>query len=350
MISKGFFESLEDIANDRSLNIEKILEKVEYAMQIACKNSDCPYKGEIRMETNYERKVIAFYDYHHVVSEIDPEGIRGQILLEDAQEIKPKIKMDQEFREKIDLKVFKRKAASMFRQTLLNELKGLEREEAYDFFITKVGEIVTGRIIGKNERFITIALKAGVEATMSLRDAIPGEEFSIGDELKVYVNDVQKTTKGPRIHISRNNNNMVKQLFELNIPEVASGQIEIKAIAREVGNRTKVGVISLVSDVDAKGSCVGSKGSRIKNINNALNGEKIDIFLWSDDPNELVANALAPATIISVTTDEAEKKAEVVVADDQFSLAIGKSGQNVKLAAIASGWKIDIKKASEQSE
>lgn len=347
MISKGFYDSLEAIAEERALDIEKILEKVEIAMQVACKNTDVPYKGTIKIDTDLEKKKIRFFNYYYVVEEVDPEGPRGQITLEEALLIKPKAKIGQEIKEEVDLAKFKRKAASMFRQNLLNELKGLEREEAFDFFNEKVGEIISARVIAVNDKFITFSLGKGMDATMGYRDAIPEETFDIGEEKKVYLSKVEKTTKGPRIYLSRSNKEIVRKLFEMYVPEIASGEIEIMGIAREAGSRTKIGVLSLNPDIEAKGACVGSGGLRIKAINQVLNGEKIDVFSWKDNPVDLIAQAMSPARVVSVVTDEAEKKAIAIVNDDQFSLAIGRSGQNVKLAAFATGWKIDIKKLSE---
>jgi len=349
MISKSFFETLEEIANERGLDIEKILEKVEVAMQIACKNSDGNY-GDVKLEYDLEKKKIRFVDYHYVVEEIDPEGVRGQILLEDAKQLKSRVKVGQEIKEEINLSSFKRKAASMFKQNFQNEIKNLEREEAFEFFQDKVGEILTARVKNSTENFYILNLKKGVDVPISMKDIIPGEKFSIGQEVKVYVTSVEKTNKGPKIYICRNSKDMVRKLFELNIPEIANGNIEIMGIARDPGNRTKVGVMSMSSDIDAKGSCVGPAGSRIKEINSILNGEKIDIFVWKSNPVDLIAEALTPAHVLSVMPDEKEKKALVICSEDQFSLAIGKSGQNVKLAAFATGWKIDIKKLADAYE
>ena len=350
MISKSFYESLEDVAQDRGLDIDKILEKVELAMQIACKNSDVPYKGTIKIESDSEKKKIRFFNFNYVVDEIDPEGPRGQILLEDAKLLKPRAKVGQVWKEEVDLSIFKRKAAGMFKQTLTNELKGLEREEAYNFFSDKVGEIVSGRVVASNDHFVTLNLARGVEATISLKDCIPGETFVEGEMKKVYVCNVEKTSKGPKILLSRNNREIVKKLFELNIPEVAQGTIEIMGISRDAGSRSKVGVLSVNGDIDPKGACVGAAGSRIRQINNDLNGEKIDIFVWKSDPSNLIAEALTPARVLSVMTDEKEKRATVIVSDDQYSLAIGRGGQNTRLAAMATGWKIDIKKLTDATD
>ena len=350
MVSKSFFETLDLISEEKNLDIEKILKKVEIAMQIACKNSDVPYKGDIKMEYDLEKKKIKFIDVHYVVDEINPEGPRGQILLEDAKKIKPRIKVGSELREEISLTSFKRKAASMFKQNFQNEIKNLEREEAYEYFKDKVGEILTGKVTNVGEGYALLNLKKGVDVAISYKDAIPGEKFEVGQDKQVYVSSVEKTTKGPKIMITRNSKDMVRKLFEMNIPEIKNGEIEIMGISRDPGNRTKVGVISIKSEIDAKGSCVGQGGARIKAINSILNGEKIDIFVWKSDPVDLIAESLMPAHILSVMVKEKEKKALVICSDDQFSLAIGKAGQNVKLAAYATGWKIDIKKLADAYE
>lgn len=350
MISKNFFESLEEIAFERGLDIKDILAKVEIAMQIACKNSDVPYKGTIKLEADLEKKKLEFYNYQYVVDEIDPEGPRGQIKLEDAIELKNRAKVGMEIKDKIDLKLFKRKAASMFKQNFLNELKTLEREEAFKYFNEKVGEVITGKVIAVNPKFVTLAIGKNVEATMSVSEIFPDEVYNIGDEKKVYITRVEKTGKGPKVYISRTNREIVRKLFEMNIPEVADGSIEIMGIARDPGSRSKVGVMAIDPNVDPKGACVGNAGIRIKAINSALNDEKIDIFLWKDNPVDLIAEALSPAKVLSVIPEEKSKKATVIVSDDQFSLAIGSKGQNAKLAVLATGWKIDIKKLSDAEE
>lgn len=350
MISKNFFESLEEIAFERGLDIEDVLKKVETAMSIACKNSDVPYKGQIKMETDYEKKKIKFFNYQYVVDEVDPEGVRGQITLEEALEIKSRVKVGSEIREELNLSIFKRKAASMFRQNLLNELKSLEREEAFNFYEDKVGEIITARVVDTNDRFVTLALGKGVEATMSSKEFLEDETYTVGEEKKVYISRVEKTGKGPKVFISRTNKEIVRKLFEMNIPEIADGLIEIEGISRDPGKRSKVGVRAINNDIDPKGACVGNGGIRIKAINAALNGEKIDIFVWKDNPIDLIAEALSPAKSLSVIPDERENKAIVIVDDDQYSLAIGSKGQNAKLAVLAIGWKIDIKKLSEAQE
>lgn len=347
-MSTKFFDSLVDIANERGVLVEDVLAKVEIAMQVACKNSpSLPYKGTIKIDYNLEKKTIKFYDYQYIVKEIDPEGPRGQILVEEARLFKPSARAGQVIKTRVDLKLFKRKSAAIFKQNLLNELKSLERDEAFNFFQEKTGEIINARVCAINDTFITFDLGKDVEATMGQKDMLPGENYTVDDIKKVYITRVEKTGRGPKVYISRSSRDFVRKLFELNIPEVANGQVEIMAVARDPGNRSKVGVMSVNGDIDPKGACVGAAGSRIKAINEVLNGEKIDIFVWKSNPVELIAEALSPARCVSVIADENEKKAIAIVNDDQFSLAIGAKGQNAKLAVLATGWKIDIKKLSD---
>ena len=347
MISKSFFESLEMLANERGLAIESILEKVEMAMGVACRDTE--YVGDIKIDVDSEKKKIRFYEYRYVVSELT-EGNKGEILVEDAQLLKPRTKMKpgMEIKTEVDFTKFGRKSVSKFKNTLNNELKNLEREEAYLFFSEKVGEIITASVIDSNARFVTFAIGKGTFASMPVSETIPGEVFAPGEQKKVYINKVEKTTKGPKVYICRNNREIVKRLFELSIPEISDGSIEIMGIAREAGNRTKIGVLATKPNLDPKGACVGQGGLRIKAINDALNNEKIDIFTWKSNPVDLIAEALLPARSLSVIiNDEKAKQALVIVRDDQYSLAIGKSGQNVRLACYTTDWKIDIKRLSE---
>ena len=347
MISKNFFESLESVAFDRGLDIHDVLDKVEIAIAVACRDTE--YKGEIKMECDFEKKKIKVYDYRYVVEELT-EGNKGEILLEEAQFLKPKSKAGSVIKTEVNLNAFGRKSASKFKQTLLSGLKELEREEAYKFFNEKIGEIINAKIINNANGFITFAIGKHSEATMPETEGLPNEEFIISESKKVYITKVEKTTKGPKIFLTRSNKEIVKRLFELTIPEIADGSIEIMGIARDPGSRTKVGVQSLKPNLDPKGACVGQGGLRIKSINEDLNNEKIDIFTWKDNPVDLIAEALLPARSLSVIVDEKTKKATVVVRDDQYSLAIGKNGQNARLAAYATDWRIDIKKISDATK
>jgi transcription termination/antitermination protein NusA len=348
MISKNFFESLESVAFERGLAIEDVLRKVEVAIAVAAR--DYQYTGEVKLDVDFERKKIKAYEYKYVVDEIDPEGPKGQITLEEAQELKNRVRIGNEIRTEINFSLFGRKAASKFKQTLMSGLKELEREESYQFFNERVGEIINAKVIGVNNGFITFAIGKDTEAHMPEKEALVGEQFHQGEEKKVYITKVEKTTKGPKVYISRSNKEIVKRLFEMMVPEIANGSIEIMGLARDPGSRTKIGVMSLDPNIDPKGACVGTGGSRIRSINEILNNEKIDIFTWKGNPVELIAEALLPAQSISVLADEKNRKAIVIVADDQYSLAIGKSGQNARLAAYAINWRIDIKKLTDATE
>lgn len=347
MTSKNFFESLESIAFERSLDINDVLAKVETAIAVACRDTE--YKGEIKMEVDFEKKRIKITDHRYVVEELT-EGNKGEILLEEAKLIKPKAKVGQEIKTEVKLETFGRKSASKFKQALLSGLKELEREEAYKFFADKAGEIVNAKVVAASDTFVTFLLGKNCEANMPIVEGLPNETFNIGDEKKVYITKVEKTTKGPKVFLSRTNKEIVKRLFEMTIPEIADGSIEIMGISRDPGSRTKIGVLSLKPNLDPKGACVGQGGLRIKSINEALNNEKIDIFTWKNDPVDLIAEALLPAKSLSVVADEKTKKALVIVRDDQYSLAIGRSGQNARLAAYAIDWKIDIKKLSDATK
>lgn len=341
MISKNFYESLEAIAYERGLDIEDVLARVEVAIAVSSRNSG--YTGDIKSEWNFDRKRIKVYEYKYVVDEVDPEGPKGQITLEEALEIKTRVRVGSEIRTEINLNSFGRKAASIFKQSLLSGLKELEREESYNYFVDKVGEVLSAKVISYENGFVSFNVGKETIANMPDKEGLPGEEFIPGDEKVVYITKVEKTTKGPKVFLTRNNREIVKRLFELNIPEVADGSIEIMGLARDPGLRTKVGVLSLQPGLDPKGACVGQGGLRIRKINQLLNNEKVDIFTWKDSPEELIAEALLPAKVISVIADEKSNQATVIVNDDQYSLAIGKSGQNARLAAYAIGWKIDIK-------
>lgn len=346
MISKNFFESLEMVAIEKGLSIEDVLAKVEMAMAVACRDTE--HDGDIKLDIDFEKKRIRVYEYHYVVEEIT-EGNKGEITIERAKEIKPRSKptVGTVIREEIDFTKLGRKSVAKFKNTFNNELKNLEREEAYNFFSEKVKEIIAAEVHDANASFITFAIGKGIFASMPIAEAIPGETFVPGETKKVYILKVEKTTKGPKVFVSRANREIVTKLFELNIPEISDGSIEIMGVAREAGSRTKIGVLAVKPNLDPKGACVGQGGLRIKAINEELNQEKIDIFTWKNDPVDLIAEALLPARSLSVVVNEKNKQALVIVKDEQYSLAIGKNGQNVRLACYATQWKIDIKRHSD---
>lgn len=345
MTSKGFYEFAEVVANERNLNVYDVLEKVAVALKKACATEG--YTGDIDVEFNEEKKRIRIFEYKYVVEEIDPEAGAGQITLEEGKLIKENAKIGTKFKKEINIeKNIGRRGASQFKQVFMQGLKELGRIRAYEFFKERENEMISATVRSVREDAIILSVGLDYDSYMPIKEALPGEVFNEGDTVKVYITKVEETTKGPKVYVSRVHKDIVKRLFETNIPEVASGVIEIMGISRDPGSRTKIGVKSNNEMVDPKGACVGMGGIRIKQINNALNGERVDIFNWHDNPINLIAEALTPARVISVLVDEKEHKSLVIVPDDQFSLAIGKGGQNARLASQVSGWKIDIKNES----
>ena len=341
MISKGFYEQLETIAAERHIEIEDVLAAVNTALIKACQLEGCT--GRIEVEFNDEQKNIRIFENFVVVEEIDPEGPEGQILLEQAKEIRARVRVGSEFRREVKFSQIGRKGATRFKQIFIQGLKELGGKRAYEYFKDKEGEVISARVIKKTDSVLGLNIGLDVITFMPIDEILPGEKCDPGTILKVCITKVEETGKGPKVFVSRSNKDLIKRLFEMYIPEVASGVIEVMAIAREPGSRTKVAVKSNNINVDAKGSCVGMQGSRVRQINEALAGERIDIFNWSENPIILIAEALTPARVISVLADPETNKSTVIVPDDQFSLAIGKGGQNVRLASLTTGWKIDIK-------
>ncbi len=348
MISKGFYEELEIIANERHLDLQDVFKSVETALIKACQLEGA--KGEISIEFSEEQKKIRIFQTFHVVDEIDPEGPEGQILLDEAKEMRARVKSGQDFRTEISISSIGRKGATRFKQIFIQSLKELSGKRAYEYFKDKEGEIITATVININDYIIVLNIGMDTTTILPLDETLPSETFQIGMQLKVCITKVEETGRGPKVYVSRTHRDIVKRLFETYVPEIANGVIEVIAIAREPGSRTKIGVKSNNINVDAKGACLGPSGSRIKQINEALSGEKIDIFEWNDDPVKLIAEALAPAKVISVLVEEEEKKSIVIVPDKQYSLAIGRGGQNARLASQVTGWKIDIKNESKAYE
>lgn len=349
MISKGFYDELVVIANEKHLELEDVFKAVTTALVKACKLEGA--KGEINVEFNEEQKKIRVFQTFHVVEEIDPEGPEGQILLDEAKEMRARVKNGSEFRTEISLNSIGRKGATRFKQILIQGLKEACGKRAYEYFSQKEGEVITATVVSSTNR-VLINLGMDTYTVLPPEETIPGEVYSEGMPIKVCITKVEETGRGPKVYVSRTHRDIIKRLFETYIPEVASGVIEVYGIAREPGSRAKIGIKSNNINVDAKGSCVGPQGSRIKQINAALGGEKIDIFEWNDDPVKLIAESLTPSRVISVLINEEDglKKSTVIVPDEQFSLAIGKGGQNVRLASIVTGWKIDIKSESQAYE
>ena len=245
-------------------------------------------------------------------------------------------------------KNFGRVAAQLAKQVVTQRINEAERNIIYDEYKEQEFDIITGTILRKDKGMVFVNL-GKLEGVIGPNEQIPGEEYKFNEKLKLYIVEVKNGSKGPQIHVSRTHPGLVKRLFELEVPEIFEGVVEVKSISREAGSRSKIAVYSNDEEVDAMGACVGPKGVRVQNIVNELKNEKIDIIKWSKDPAEFIANSLSPAKVLSVEVDEENKTAKVVVDDNQLSLAIGKEGQNVRLAAKLTNWKIDIKSKSQKA-
>ncbi|QWB99621.1 transcription termination/antitermination protein NusA [Mycoplasmatota bacterium] len=346
MISKDFFKALENLAVERNVTKEEILKIFGDGLINAYKKA---YGGKTNAEVvfNSEKSEIDLVSKSIVVSEIDPESEPGhEITLEEAREIKKNAKIGDIIKQKITPKNFGRLAASTAKQMLTQGLKQLEREKNFDYFEERTGEMIIAEVIKIKNDFVTLYLGRDTETSIPVRDLL-SSDLIVGSKVNVYITKVEKTTKGPKVYVSRTDRNLVVRLMENEIPELADGVIEIFGLARDPGDRCKVCVLSNDENVDPLGACLGRSGMRIKSVIDSLNGEKIDIYKYSKDPEELIANSIQPARTLSVEYNERDKSAVVIVPDDQLSLAIGKRGQNARLAVQSSGWKIDIKSESE---
>ncbi len=349
MISKDFFKALEVLSEERDIPKEKILEVFGKGLINAYKKA---YNGRVNAEVvfNEERAEITIVAKSLVVSKIDPEAEPGtQMTLQEAREHKKNARIGDIIEEKITPKNFGRLAASTAKQMLTQGLKQLERERNLEYFTKKVGDMIAAEIVQMNDEFVTLLLGKETETSIPNKDLLPSDLF-MGNRVSVYITKVEETTKGPKVYVSRTDRNLVKRLMENAIPELKEGVIEIIGLSRDPGDRCKVCVATNNPDVDPVGACLGRNGVRIKSVIDSLNGEKIDIYKHSDDPKELVSNSIQPAKTVGVIVDVKEKSALAIVPDDQLSLAIGKKGQNARLAVQSCGWKIDIIPESEAQE
>lgn len=346
MISKDFFKALEQVAEDRGINKEKILDIFGKGLLNAYKKD---YNGQQNAKVifNEEKAEIMIVATYLVVDEIDPEAEKGtQITVEEAHEFKKNARVGDLIEQKITPKDFGRMAASSAKQILTQGLKQLERERNFEIFTNKTGEMLIAEVVQINNDFVTLNLGYDTETSIPARDLLESD-LIVGNQVRVYITKVEQTTKGPKVYVSRTDRNLVKRLMENAIPELQEGIVEIIGLARDPGDRCKVCVASNNPKVDPVGACLGKNGSRIREVIDQLNGEKIDIYKYSENPEELVSNAIQPAKSVAVIINQKEKSAIAIVADDQLSLAIGKKGQNARLAVQSSGWKIDIKSETD---
>jgi len=343
-MNKEFIQAIEDLEKERQISKDVLIEAIESALVSAYKKN-YGTSNNVRVDIDRETGDIAVLMRMDVVEEIEDD--LTQVSVEEAREIDYRYEAGDIIEYQVTPRDFGRIAAQTAKQVVVQRIREAERGMIFDDYITRQGEIVTGTVqrISGETMFINLGKTEGI---LSMNEQVPGESYKINDRLKVFIMDVKKTTKGPQVFLSRSHPGLVKRLFELEVPEIGDGTVEIKGIAREAGSRTKIAVYTEFEDVDPIGACVGTRGARVQAIVDELNGEKIDIITWSEDPEELISSVLSPAKVEAVIVDSLEDKiATVVVPDYQLSLAIGKEGQNVRLAAKVSGWKIDIKSHSQ---
>ncbi len=338
-----FLEALNEIAINKGIDKEVLLETIEAALISAYKKNFGSLQN-VRVEIHRESGELKVYAKRQVVEEVKDKRI--EISLKEAEAINKKFELEDIVETEVTPKNFGRIAAQTAKQVVVQRIREAERNIIYDEYVNREQDIITGSVQRQEAGHVYIDL-GKAEAVLSPQEQMPGEEYSSHDRIKAYIVEVKKTTKGPQIVVSRSHPGLLKRLFELEVPEIADGTVEIKSIAREAGSRSKIAVHSRDENVDPVGACVGPKGARVQTIVNELRGEKVDIVKWSPDPVVFVSNALSPAKAISVIIEEAAKTARVLVPDFQLSLAIGKEGQNARLAAKLTGWKIDIKSDSQ---
>jgi len=342
MINKDFFVALADLEKEKGIPQEVFLEALRNALISVCKKQG---GGDVEVKLNPEKGSIEFYTVRTVVEEVVDKDT--EISLEEAREIKKTCKVGEQLTEKFAPKDFSRIAAQTARQVILQKLHETERDAAMSEFSDKEGELIVGTIRKIDMKNVYVELGKGqVEGLMMPSDQVPGEKYNVNDKIKVFVKRVKSGYHGAQVLVSRSSAGLVRKLFEEEVPEIKQGTVVIKEISREAGARTKVAIYSDDPRVDAIGACVGNKGARVNAIVSELNGEKIDIIPWSENPLEFIAKALSPAKVIAVTQLEGENTAMAVVPDDKLSLAIGRDGQNARLAVRLTGWKIDVKSQS----
>ena len=342
-MKEDFFAALADLEKEKGIPQQVFFYSLQNALISACKKQGTA--GTVEMKLLPEKGTIEFYTVREIVEEV--EDRETQISLEDAKNIKKSYKLGDFVKEKFIPKDFSRIAAQTAKQVIMQKIHETERDAAMSEFSGKEGELLVGTVRKTDMRNVYVELGKGqIEGVMLPSDQVPGETYNVNDKIKVFVKRVRSGFKGAQVMISRSSAGLVRKLFEEEVPEIKQGTVVIKAISREAGARTKMAIWSEDPRVDAIGACVGNKGARVNAVVEELHGEKIDIIPWSENPLEFIAKALSPAKVISVTQLEGEKTAMAVVPDDKLSLAIGKDGQNARLAVRLTGWKIDVKSQS----
>lgn len=344
-MNREFIKAVEELEKEKEISKELLIDAIESALVSAYKKNYGTSQN-VRVNIDKETGDIKVFMRQDIVETVEDNF--AEISLEDAREIDPKYQVGDVVEKQVTPKDFGRIAAQTAKQVVVQRIREAERGMIYDDYANKQSEIINGVIhrVSNDTVFVSMGKTEGI---LAATEQVPGEKYIVNNRIKVYIMDVKKTTKGPQVYLSRSHPGLVKRLFELEVPEIQDGIVEIKSISREAGSRTKMAVYTADENVDPVGACVGTRGTRVQVIVDELFGEKIDIINWSDDPEKLISSALSPAKVEKVIINEEGKSATVVVPDYQLSLAIGKEGQNVRLAAKLCGWKIDIKSHSQFS-
>lgn len=342
MDNRELITAIELLEKEKGISKEYMFEAIETALAIAYKKSLTGMKGaDIVVNMNRQDASVKVYRHRPVVE--NGMGLEGEYDLDEAKEINPEYEIGDVVVEEIDPKPFSRIAAQTAKQVVIQKLRDAESEKKYAEGTKYENTVVTGIVRRIDKKNVIVDIGGGNEAIVPPSEQIEGETFKSGDKIKLYVSKVNKTNYGAEYIVSRSNAGIVAKLFENEVPEIQDGTVEIKAVSREAGSRTKIAVYSKNENVDPVGSCVGQGGKRVQVVVDALGGEKIDIIKWSEDPEEFVTAALSPSKVVSMEVIPEEKACKVIVPAFQLSLAIGKEGQNARLAAKLTGWKIDIK-------
>ncbi len=348
--AKEFFAAISDIEKEKGIPKSYMIDKITQALVAAYKRDHAGITDNVIVDANEEKCSVRMFVKKEVVEEVTNPNT--EVAIADARRALPRVALGDVLRIEIKPKNFGRIAAQTARQVIVQGMREAERSMIFDAFSAKEHEIISGVVTRVDARngSVSVRLTSGSEFTdsfLSADEQVPGEVVKEGDRIRVYVVEVRQANRGPQVVISRTHPGLVKRLFELEVPEIYDGTVQVMSISREAGSRTKLAVWSEDENVDAIGACVGPKGQRVNTVVEELRGEKVDIIKYSEDPAEYVAAALAPAEVLSVVELEPGKRCRVVVPDDQLSLAIGKEGQNARLAARLTGLKIDIRPASD---
>jgi N utilization substance protein A len=338
--------TIDQVSRDKGIDAKILIDALEEAVRSAVKKKFGP---EYELEVNFNREIgeIEVFEFKEVVEKVTDD--RLQVSFEEAKKLDPESEIGDSLGMKMDTDALGRIAAQSAKQVIMQRLREAERDAVYEDFKDRKGEIING-IVQHFDKGAVIANLGKAEAELPVKEQIPKETYTQGDRIRAYIYDVRQFSRGPQVILSRTHPNFLSALFENEVPEISESIVTIMQVAREPGSRAKIAVASKDRDVDPVGACVGMKGSRVQAVVQELRGEKIDIVPWDPDPAKFVCNALAPAEILRVIVDEENRSMEVVVPDDQLSLAIGKRGQNVRLASRVTNWKLDVISESEYSE